>query len=102
MFRKLVEDDKIDEQKYNSDGQAIGNELLDVQLQDKKESPTYYVSLLICLLQIIILFWITHDLKLILQNNRKNDSFYDNLFELLDFVLLLNGLEVDGNYFKIV
>jgi len=52
----LVEDDKIDEQKYNSDGQAIGNELLDVQLQDKKESPTYYVSLLICLLQIIILF----------------------------------------------
>lgn len=51
MFRKLVENVKIDEQKYNSNGQANDDELLDVQFQDKKNNSTYYVSLLMYLLR---------------------------------------------------
>lgn len=102
MFRKLVEDDKIDEQKYNSDGQAIDNEPLDVQFQDKKENSTYYVSFLICLLQIIILFLIIHGLKLVLQNNRKNICFMLTCLNCYICFIIKWFWGLDGNYFKIV
>jgi len=48
-YRKLVENSKIDEQKYSNDDQANDGNLLDVQQHEKgKPNETYYVSFLSC------------------------------------------------------
>lgn len=46
-YRKLVENSKIDEQKYSNDDQGSDGNLLDVQQYEKgKPNATYYVSFL--------------------------------------------------------